>query len=64
MKDALKVKGKGEIFSAVVDEGGGMAALEVCGLIELLSFADEVAPFLLEDELLDGFADLLAIHEH
>ena len=62
--DALQVEGEGEIFAAVVDEGGGVAALEVGWLVELLGFADEVAPFLLEDELLDGLADLLALHEH
>jgi len=61
---ALEVERKGEVFASVVDEGGGVATFKVGWLVELFGFANKITTFLLEDELLDGFADLLVLHEY
>jgi hypothetical protein len=50
------VERESEILAPVLDEGSRVAAFEVGWLIELFSSTDEIATFLLEDELLNGFA--------
>jgi hypothetical protein len=64
VEQAFEVEGQREVLPTVVDEGGGVAALEVGRLVELLRLADEVSPLLLQDQLPDGLAHLLALQQH
>jgi len=58
------VVGQCQIFAFVMDQRGGVAALQICRLVELLSLADKVAPFLLQDQLPDRIAHILVLHHH
>ena len=40
-----------------------MISPEVIRLIELISPADKVSPFLFQDKLLDSLANFLAVHD-
>jgi hypothetical protein len=61
---AFEVERESEILAPVVNEGSRVAAFEVGWLIELFGSADEITTFLLENELLNGFADFLILHEY
>lgn len=64
VQHAFQVEGQRQVLTSVVDQRGGVAALQVCWLVELFSLADEVPPFLLQDQLADGVAHFFLVHHH
>jgi hypothetical protein len=47
MQHSFEVKRQTQFFFLVVDKGSGMTPAKVGRLVKLLSFADEILPFLL-----------------